>query len=182
MTTEGKPEEATVPGQQPDVAKNTDPQPGPIPYERFKEVNEQYKQLKSQLDGLLSEKEKREKEQKEADEKRLEAQKEFETLANERKAELEKAAQANGNYKAEIERQTAVLQALYEARKGLVPEMYQPLLDEMDLVKRLQWIADNESKLKPASNGANGIPNTPNPKGQGDLTPDQRRAAAKRTW
>jgi hypothetical protein len=60
--------------------------------------------------------------------------------------------------------------------------MYQPLLESMDLVKRLQWIAENESKLKPASNGSNGIPHTPNPKGTGDLTPDQRRAKAKSTW
>jgi hypothetical protein len=74
------------------------------------------------------------------------------------------------------------LSALYESRKGLVPEMYQPLLDEMSLIKRLEWIAANESKLKPASNGSNGIPHTPNPKGTGELTPDQRRAMAKRTW
>jgi hypothetical protein len=32
--------------------------------------------------------------------------------------------------------------------------MYQPLLDEMSLIKRLEWIAANESKLKPASNGS----------------------------
>lgn len=183
MTTDGNPEPEKQPeGAQPDAAKNTDNPPGPIPYERFKEVNDQYKALKSQLDELQKEKEKRDKEAKEAEEKRLESQKEFETLANERKAELDKANETNNTYKAELEAQTAVLTALYESRKSLVPEMYQPLLEGMDLVKRLQWIAENESKLKPASNGTNGIPTTPNPKGTGDLTPEQRRARAKRTW
>jgi hypothetical protein len=181
MTTDGKPEEQQ-PGQQPDAAKNTDNQPGPIPYDRFKEVNDSLKATKKQLDELLADKEKRDKDAKEAEEKRLESQKEFETLANERKSELEKANESINTYKAELEAQTAVLSALYESRKGLVPEMYQPLLDEMSLIKRLEWIAANESKLKPASNGSNGIPHTPNPKGTGELTPDQRRAMAKRTW
>ena len=182
MTLDGNPEPEKQPGQQPDAAKNTENnQPGPIPYERFKEVNDQYKAMKSQLDELQKEKEKRDKDAKEADEKRLESQKEFETLANERKTELEKANNEITTYKAELEAQTAVLQSLYESRKALVPEMFQPLLDEMSLIKRLEWIATNESKLKPA-NGANGIPSTPNPKGAGELTPEQRRERSKRTW
>lgn len=182
MTTEGNPKEQQVQVDKSDVTKNTDNQPGPIPYERFKEVNDQYKAMKSQLDELQKEKEKREKDAKEAEEKRLESQKEFETLANERKTELDKANETITTYKAELEAQTAVLTQLYESRKSLVPEMFQPLLEGMDLVKRLQWIAENESKLKPASNGVNGIPHTPNPKGTGDLTPEQRRARAKSTW
>ncbi len=183
MTLDGNPEPEKQPGQQPDAAKNTENnQPGPIPYERFKEVNDQYKAMKSQLDELQKEKEKRDKDAKEAEEKRLESQQQFEQLANERKTELEKANSEISTYKAELEAQTAVLSALYESRKALVPEMFQPLLDSMDLVKRLQWIAENESKLKPASNGANGIPHTPNPKGQGELTPEQRRERSRRTW
>ena len=182
MTLDGNPEPEKQPGQQPDAAKNTENnQPGPIPYERFKEVNDQYKAMKSQLDELQKEKEKRDKDAKEAEEKRLESQQQFEQLANERKTELEKANSEISTYKAELEAQTAVLSALYESRKALVPEMFQPLLDSMDLVKRLQWIAENETKLKPA-NGVNGIPSTPNPKGQGELTPEQRRERSKRTW
>lgn len=182
MTLDGNPEPEKQPGQQPDAAKNTENnQPGPIPYERFKEVNDQYKAMKSQLDELQKEKEKRDKDAKEAEEKRLESQQQFEQLANERKTELEKANSEISTYKAELEAQTAVLQSLYESRKALVPEMFQPLLDSMDLVKRLEWIAANEFKLKPA-NGANGIPPTPNPKGAGEMTPEQRRERSKRTW
>jgi len=181
MTTDGKPEDQQVQVDKSDVTKNTDNQPGPIPYDRFKEVNDSLKATKKQLDELLADKEKREKERKEAEDKRLESQKEFETLANERKSKLDDAEKTINTYKAELEAQTAVLAQLYESRKGLVPEMYQPLLDEMSLIKRLEWIAANESKLKPASTN-NGIPHTPNPKGTGDLTPDQRRARAKSTW
>ena len=139
------------------------------------------KATKKQLDELLADKEKREKERKEAEDKRLESQKEFETLANERKSKLDDAEKTINTYKAELEAQTAVLSQLYESRKSLVPEMYQPLLDEMSLIKRLEWIAANESKLKPASTN-NGIPHTPNPKGTGEMTPEQRRAKAKSTW
>ena len=181
MTTDGKPEDQQVQVDKSDVTKNTDNQPGPIPYDRFKEVNDSLKATKKQLDELLADKEKREKERKEAEDKRLESQKEFETLANERKSKLDDAEKTINTYKAELEAQTAVLSQLYESRKSLVPEMYQPLLDEMSLIKRLEWIAANESKLKPASTN-NGIPHTPNPKGTGELTPDQRRAMAKRTW
>lgn len=185
MTTEGKPKEPEKveqpTGEQPDAAKNTDNQPGPIPYDRFKEVNDQLKASKQQLDDLLAKEQKREKERKEAEEKRLESQKEFEQLAAERKQELEQANGTIEDVNGQLERQTAVLQALYESRKTAVPEMYQPLLDKLDLVDRLQWIADNETKLKPV-NGANGIPNTPVPKGMGELTPEQKRAKAKRTW
>ena len=182
MTTDGKPEDQQVQVDKSDVTKNTDNQPGPIPYDRFKEVNDSLKATKKQLDELLADKEKREKERKEAEDKRLESQKEFETLANERKSKLDDAEKTINTYKAELDAQTAVLSALYESRKGLVPEMYQPLLDEMSLIKRLEWIAANESKLKPVSNGSNGIPHTPNPNGTGDLTPEQRRAKAKSTW
>ena len=150
--------------------------------EYVQELRQEAAKHRTELKKLQEAEEERAKAQKEAEEKRLEAQKEFEQLATERKAKLEDAEGTITTYKAELEAQTAVLQALYESRKGLVPEMFQPLLDGMDLVKRLQWIADNESKLKPASNGVNGIPHTPNPKGTGELTPEQRRTMAKRTW
>lgn len=149
--------------------------------EYVQELRQEAAKHRTELKKLQEAEEARTKAQKEADEKRLESQKEFETLANERKTELEKANETITTYKAELEAQTAVLQSLYESRKALVPEMFQPLLDSMDLVKRLEWIAANEFKLKPA-NGANGIPPTPNPKGQGELTPDQRRERSKRTW
>jgi hypothetical protein len=61
---------------------------------------------------LLADKRNADKDAKEAEEKRLESQKEFETLANERKSELEKANESINTYKAELEAQTAVLVSL----------------------------------------------------------------------
>ncbi len=150
--------------------------------EYVQELRQEAAKHRTELKKLQEAEEERAKKQKEADEKWLESQQQFEQLASERKNELEKVTAEITDYKGKLERQTAVLTALYESRKAAVPEMYQPLLDKLDLVDRLQWIAENESKLKPASNGANGIPHTPNPKGNGEMTPEQRRAAAKRTW
>lgn len=184
MTTQGQ--EPNEEGKKPE-AENLQNKGNPELQETFsreyvQELRQEAAKHRTELKKLQEAEEERAKKQKEAEEKRLESQKEFETLANERKSKLDDAEKTINTYKAELEAQTAVLSALYESRKGLVPEMYQPLLDEMSLIKRLEWIAANESKLKPASNGSNGIPHTPNPKGTGELTPDQRRAMAKRTW
>ena len=191
MTVTGQ--EPTVKGQEP-IVKGQEPETKPIEQDKgiaiapedfpavIQELRRENGKYRTELRQLQEAEADRQKKSKEADEKRLESQKEFETLANERKTELEKANSEITTYKAELEAQTAVLSALYESRKSLVPEMFRPLLDSMDLVKRLQWIAENESKLKPASNGVHGIPHTPNPKGTGDLTPEQRRARAKSTW
>lgn len=183
MTTQGQ--EPNEEGKKPD-AENLQDKGNPELQETFsreyvQELRQEAAKHRTELKKLQEAEEERAKKQKEAEEKRLESQKEFETLANERKTELDKANESINTYKAELEAQTAVLSQLYESRKSLVPEMFRPLLEGMDLVKRLQWIAENESKLKPASNG-NGIPHTPNPKGTGDLTPEQRRARAKSTW
>ena len=149
--------------------------------EYVQELRQEAAKYRTELKQLQEVESDRQKKAKEAEEKRLESQQQFEQLANERKAELETANTNLATVQAQLDRQSAVLDALYESRKTAVPEMYQPLLDKLDLVDRLQWIADNEAKLKPA-NGVTGIPNTPTPKGMGEMTPDQKRARAKRTW
>ncbi len=183
MTTQGQ--EPNEEGKKPDAEnlqnKGNSELQETFSREYVQELRQEAAKHRTELKKLQEAEEERAKKQKEAEEKRLESQKEFETLANERKSKLDDAEKTINTYKAELEAQTAVLSQLYESRKSLVPEMYQPLLDEMSLIKRLEWIAANESKLKPASTN-NGIPHTPNPKGTGDLTPDQRRAAATRTW
>lgn len=55
--------------------------PGPVPYERFKEVNDQYQTLKSRLEAL-------EKKEKETNEEALKKQGEWQKLAEQREAEL----------------------------------------------------------------------------------------------
>lgn len=55
--------------------------PGPVPYERFKEVNDGYNALKTRLEAL-------EKKEKEAAEEALKKQGEWQKLAEQREAEL----------------------------------------------------------------------------------------------
>jgi len=75
MTLDGNPEDQQKQVEKSDETKKAENnQPGPIPYDRFKEVNEQLKTAKSQLEELQQEKEKREKAAKEAEEKRSKAQ------------------------------------------------------------------------------------------------------------
>lgn len=151
---------------------------GPIPYQRFKEVNDQLKELKDWKTKQEKEAEKRNQEAKTAEDKRLAEQQEFQTLAEKRKAELDEATTNNTRLQEQLDKQTTVLTALYEGRKALVPEMFQPLLDSMDVVDRLDWLAKNEKQLKPQSNG--GIPHTPQPQGRGEITPEERRRKAAR--
>lgn len=61
-------------------------QPGPVPYERFKEVNEQLKTLQGQFAKLQTS-------QQKAEALRLARQEEWKTLAERREAELEKLQQ-----------------------------------------------------------------------------------------
>lgn len=169
--------------QQPDTpteAKNTE-QPGPVPYDRFKQVNSELKALREQQAAYEKEKADRERAEKEAAEKRLAEQQKFEELAAQRQQERDEAQQSAEALKATVDKQTAVLQALYDARKSAVPEMYQPLLDQLDLTDRLQWIAENEEKLTPAK-ALNGIPATPPAKGRGEISDEERRRRAARTF
>lgn len=66
-------------GQQP--AANSQPEPGPVPYERFKEVNETAKQLQARLAKF-------EADQKAQQEKILKEQQNYQKLFEEREAEL----------------------------------------------------------------------------------------------
>jgi len=65
----------------PDPADKPKPPPGPVPYERFKEVNEQAKALQAQLAAI-------EKQRKEAEEAQLKEQEKWKELAEKREQEL----------------------------------------------------------------------------------------------
>lgn len=71
---------ASPPAQQPPA--NNDPPPGPVPYERFKEINEKYRTLEKQFADMQAE-------QNKAREDELKKQQKFEELANQYKTELE---------------------------------------------------------------------------------------------
>jgi len=144
VTTAAPPEEAQNTAQ---TAENL------IPQSRLNEVIKERNALKAMI-------EKEAKEREAAEVKRLEEQNQYkllyETAAN-KTAELE--AQLNGL----TEKATAaegVLAALWEAKKGIVPEVYRELVEALPLTGRLEWLAKNESKLTPAAKGG-----TPSPQG-----------------
>ena len=68
--------------------KGAPTKPDPVPYERFKEVNDKYKALEGELNDIK-------RKQAEAEKKKLEEEKEYETLANQYKKELEEERHAN---------------------------------------------------------------------------------------
>lgn len=149
---------------------------------RFKQLNEETLELRKLKAEWEAAEAKRQKETAEADTARLTEQKKFEELAEKRKASLDSVTGERDALKATVEAQAAVLLKLYEARKAAVPEMYQPLLDKLDVVERLDWIAANEEKLAPGRTQPNGITPTPSPQGKGQLTPDERRRRAAKTF
>ncbi len=78
-----------------------------------------------------------------AEQKRLEEQKEWEKLANDRKASVEKLEADNKTLTETNERYaTAIKSKLESERKGL-PEHIVALLDKLDPVDQLEWLAAN---------------------------------------
>jgi hypothetical protein len=116
-----------------------------VPYDRFKQVNDELatlKREKAQAD-----------QQRQADEEqRLAQQNQFKELAESRQskiAELEPRA-------AQAERYEAALKKHLEGLRRDVPEHLLPLLDRMDPAEQLDYLAENRDKLAPASSGTSG--------------------------
>jgi hypothetical protein len=140
------------------------------------------------LDRLIDDRLKRErtkaeesakKAREEAEAKALEEQKEFQKLAEQRAAkvaELEPQAEKAQRF------ETALLKLL-ESEKAEVPEHVATLLEKLDPVEQLEWIASNRDKLKPAEPGqpepdkTRGVPKTPQRGDARGATEEQKRAA-----
>lgn len=164
----------------PPEAKNTDT-PGPVPYDRFKAVNDEAKQLKARISELEKAETERTKEQDAAEKKRLKEQQKWQELAEQHEAKVGQLEPELATVKAELEAANAALASYASAQIEHVPEMYRPLVESLPVLKQLEWLTENGEKLtqKPQPNGG---PTTPKAKGKGDLTPEQRRKAAKSFW
>lgn len=152
-------------GTEPTASEPTAPEPNSGDGVTFSEEQQKH------LDKLLADRLKRAKQKwqedtdaakaeadRAAEERRLESEREFEELANQRKSDLD-AAKADGAEKqakideleARRERLEAVLKAqLAEARKNL-PDHIINLLDKLDVPDQLEWIAENAGQLKQAN-------------------------------
>jgi len=123
------------------------PAPGPIPYERFAEINSQFNDLKKKL----AEREKADRAAQQAAEaaeaQRLAEQQKWQELAQKHEArlkELEPVQAKAASYEA------ALKKLLDEQRKG-VPAYVLPLLDKMDAAEQLEWIAVNAAQFQAAA-------------------------------
>lgn len=141
------PDPGTTQAQTPDTGSQPTGEEKAIPYERFKQVNDQLKELREWKTAQEAEAAKRTAEAKTAEEKRLAEQNEYATLAERFKAEAEELKP----YQAEAERYAAALKSILETeRKGLQKHIL-VLLDKMKPDEQLTYIAENKSVLSPAA-------------------------------
>jgi hypothetical protein len=78
-----------------------------------------------------------------------------------------------------IDRLEVALQALLEAQKEGLPDFILPLLEKMDPVDQLEYLAKNRESLIKSDEDGKGVPPSPKPKGDPEkLSDDDRRKQA----
>lgn len=161
-------------------AQNTEP--GPVPYARFREVNEELKQLKAWRADWEKAEAKRKADAEAAEAERLKKQGEFEKLAEQAQAKARELEQQVATASERVKTlETALKTYLDQERQGL-PAHILALLDALPVEKQLEYIATNRQALKPApaQQSGGGIPPTPAPGSPpGKLSEEERR---KRAW
>lgn len=133
-------------------SKNTDTQtPGPVPYERFKEVNDQLaelRQFKADQERAAADAKKA---QSDAEAARLAEQGEFKKLAE----QAEARAKDLEPHKVTAERYGAALTKLLEAERKDLPKHVLTLLDKLDPAEQLEYIAENRAEISAKPNPPN---------------------------
>lgn len=167
-------EEAT-----PAEAENT--VPGPIPYDRFREVNERNKTLAAQVAELEKARKKREDEAETARQAQLKEQEKYRELAEELEGKVKDLEPRAEEARQELEALRAIVGDYAKAQMEQVPDIFKPVLEKLPLTDRLEWLAANSKELKPKTQ-AGGIPETPAGSGKGELTEDERRRRSSRTF
>lgn len=163
--------------------KNTDTdgkEIDPVPYSRFKEVNERSKAQADELAQLKKEKEEAEKAKEDDRRKKLKEKEEFEKLAGEWEAKFEEAAPKLTAANKELEELRGLLETFANAGLEKVPELYRDVVKDMPLQSRLAWLTENQDKLNDEK--PKGIPKTPEGSGKGKITDEERRALSRRTF
>ena len=150
----------------------------------------------AKIDTIISERLKREREgwekkleqereraRREAEEEQLEEQEEYRKLAEkrqERLAELEVEVEKAQDWKRDRDRLRTTLKGVLEQRRDGLPDHVIALLDRLDPVEQLEYLAENAEALqKPRPAGP---PESPRPQEKGELTQDERAAMTARTW
>lgn len=174
MTTNGG--GTAVPAAEP---KNTDT-PGPIPYDRFKEINDRNKELEKQLQALHDQVQERKTADEIARKQALKDQEQFKELADEYEEKVAKLEPQVKDLTAQVKKLTKMLEDQAAAQMARVPDLYRSALEKLPVMERLEWLTENADKLvqdKPA-----GVPPTPKGQGRGEISPEERRRRSPRTF
>lgn len=143
------------------------PAPGPVPYERFAEVNTQLAEMKKWRAEQERAAAASQKATEAADAQRLVEQQKWQELAQKHEAKLKELEPVQAKAQAY---EAALKKLLDEQRKG-VPGYVLPLLDKMDAAEQLEWIATNAGQFqapaaaKPAPPNINGTETGTKPAG-----------------
>ena len=158
-------------------------QPQPVPYERFKEVNERAKTAEARLAKL---------EKAEADriaaedanrQQKLKEQQQFQSLAEEWEGKFGDLEPKFKNLEAEHQRAMEVLTGYADSQMERVPEVFRGVVSAMPVLERLEWLTENSSKLEEVNGaGPKGIPSSPKGRTPSEMTDEQRRKLSARTF
>ena len=164
--------------------KNTesgDSSPGPIPYDRFKEVNDRAKVYETRLAELEKLNTDREAAEETKRTERLKEQEKFQELANEWEGKFVELQPQYDAAQKELNTVRAILERYAESQLEQVPELFRDVVSKLPLTNRLEWLTENSDKLGKTS--PTGIPSTPvGSKPPGELSDDERRKRSARTF
>ena len=154
--------------------------PGPIPYERFKEVNDRAKTYETRLAELETLNADRETAEETKRQDRLKEQEKFQELAVEWEGKFTAMKPLFEAATAELETVKELLGRYATTQTERVPELFREVVANMPLIQRLEWLTENSEKL--GEDSPKGIPATPVGGGTGELSDDDRRRRAARTF
>lgn len=163
-----------------DPETDTDTQPGPVPYDRFKEVNERNKALADRIADLERKQQEREEEAEKRRRERLKEQEKFQELAEEHEEALEELRPKYQSAQERLEEMEDILEAHADAQMERVPEVFRDVVRKLPVLERLSWLTENAEKLDKKT--PKGVPSTPEGRRRSELTENERRKRAARTF
>lgn len=175
---EEEPKEPTAESKKPETEE--DSQPGAVPYARFKEVNDRARAYETRLAQLEQQNADRETATETARQDRLKEQEKFQELAVEWEDKFTELEPQHDAAKKELSTIRALLEGYAEAQMEFVPELFRDVVAKLPLADRLEWLTENSGEL--GKDKPQGIPVTPKGSTQGELSVDDRRRRAARTF
>lgn len=133
-------------------------------------IAERLERERAKWEQKLEEEQKRAEEA--AEEKRLAEQKKYKELADRKAARAEELSAQVEALEPEVERYRNALEAQLAAVRDGLPDHILALLDKLDPVEQIEYLASNSEQLRPSSGG---VPASPDPDGKRTLDDETRR-------